>query len=55
MIEFIVRCFKEELASAEWQEKLKKMIPSYGQALNENPALSDEIRKNTAAVLKLKN
>jgi malate dehydrogenase (quinone) len=38
------RCFKEQLASAEWQENLKKMI-SYGQALNENPALSDEIRK----------
>lgn len=55
MIDLVGRCFKEELASAEWQEKLKKMIPSYGQALNNNPALSDEIRKNTAAVLKLNN
>jgi malate dehydrogenase (quinone) len=38
------RCFKEELASPEWQEN-KKMIPSHGQDLNDNPALSDEIRK----------
>jgi malate dehydrogenase (quinone) len=55
MIDVVGRCFKEELASTEWQEKLKKMIPSYGQALNDNPALSDEIRRNTAAVLKLTN
>jgi malate dehydrogenase (quinone) len=55
MIDVLGRCFKEELASAEWQEKLKKMIPSYGQALNDNAALSDEIRKHTAAVLKLNN
>jgi hypothetical protein len=33
--------------------KLKKNDSSYGQALNENPALSDEIRK-IPAVLKLK-
>jgi malate dehydrogenase (quinone) len=28
------------------------MIPSYGQTLNDNPALLDEIRQNTATVLK---
>jgi malate dehydrogenase (quinone) len=44
MIDVVGRCFKEELASPEWQEK-KKMIPSHGQDLNDNPALSDEIRK----------
>jgi malate dehydrogenase (quinone) len=27
------------------------MIPSYGQTLNDNPALLDEIRQNTATVL----
>ena len=55
MIDVVGRCFKEELASPEWQEKIKKMIPSHGQELNDNPALSDEIRKNTATVLKLNN
>lgn len=55
MVDLIGRCFKDKLASSEWQEKLKIMIPSFGQQLNENPALSDEIRKHTAEVLKLNN
>ena len=53
MVDLIERCFKEQTATAEWQAKFKKMIPSYGQNLNENPALSDEIREHTATVLKL--
>ncbi|HEX9150775.1 MAG TPA: malate:quinone oxidoreductase [Flavobacterium sp.] len=55
MIDLIGRCFKEEMKRPEWQEKLKMMIPSYGQALNTNPALLEEIRKNTAEILKLNN
>jgi hypothetical protein len=43
MIDVVGRCFKE-LASPEWQEKIKKN-DSHGQDLNDNPALSDEIRK----------
>ncbi len=54
MIDVVGRCFKEKLATPEWQAKIIEMIPSYGQQLNDNPILSDEIRKNTAAVLKLK-
>jgi malate dehydrogenase (quinone) len=34
--------------------KNKKMIPSHGQDLNDNPALS-KLEKNTATVLKLNN
>ena len=41
------------MQSEEWQEKIIKMIPSYGQALNENPTLLAEVRENTAEVLKL--
>ena len=55
MIDLIDRCFKEKMTTAAWQEKMKAMIPSYGQTLNDKPALSDEIRKNTAAILKLTN
>jgi malate dehydrogenase (quinone) len=55
MIDLIDRCFKDQLASPAWQEKLKVMIPSFGQALNENPALLAETRKNTAEILKLNN
>jgi len=55
MLDLIGRCFKEELASPEWQTKLKEMIPSYGQSLNANPQLANEIRHKTGVVLKLKD
>ena len=54
MLELIKKCFKES-NSAEWQAKLKEMIPSYGQTLNDKPDLSDRIRKETAEILKLAN
>ncbi|MFV5695541.1 malate:quinone oxidoreductase [Flavobacterium sp. LB3P122] len=55
MIDLIGRCFKEQIGTPEWQEKLKRMIPSYGQDLNTNPTLLEEIRKDTAEILKLNN
>lgn len=55
MVDLVGKCFKEEIVTPEWQEKLKMMIPSFGQTLNDKPTLSDEIRKNTAAILKLNN
>ena len=55
MVDLVGRCFKEEMATVEWQEKLKKMIPSHGQNLNENPVFLEQIRKETAEVLKLNN
>ncbi|HSD14493.1 MAG TPA: malate:quinone oxidoreductase [Flavobacterium sp.] len=55
MLDLIGRCFKDELASPEWQAKLKEMIPSYGQKLNENPQFADEIRHKTGTILKLKD
>lgn len=54
MLDLIGRCFKDELASPEWQNKLKEMIPSYGQSLNANPKLADELRHKTGTILKLK-
>lgn len=53
MIEVLNRCFKEEMNSAAWQEKLKVMIPSYGESLNENPELAKSIREKTSKTLKL--
>lgn len=55
MIDLVGRCFKDKITTTEWQEKLKVMIPSYGQNLNEDPVLLEKIRKDTAAVLKLNN
>ena len=53
MVDLVDRCFKDQLATPEWQEKMKRMIPSYGQTLNDKPELLAEIRNNTATVLQL--
>lgn len=53
MLQLIQKCFKQQASSPAWQQKLKEMIPSFGQALNDNPALSDEVREHTAKVLNL--
>lgn len=51
MVQLIERCFKDQVKTAEWQEHLKKMIPSYGQSLAKNPELSAETRDRTTKIL----
>ncbi|MGE7091790.1 malate:quinone oxidoreductase [Lysinibacillus sp. NPDC048646] len=51
MIEVINKCFPQQVK--EWEPKLKEMIPSYGIALVENPALLEEVHSSTAQVLGL--
>ncbi|CAL1516418.1 malate:quinone oxidoreductase [Chitinophaga sp. MM2321] len=53
MLNLLRRCFKEDLETEAWQIKLKKMIPSYGQSLLNNPTLCNELRKWTTEVLEL--
>ncbi|WP_426063883.1 malate:quinone oxidoreductase [Flavobacterium sp. DSP2-3-1] len=55
MVDLIGRCFKDQFETPEWQEKLKTMIPSFGQKLNDNPDLLSKVRQETATVLKLNN
>jgi malate dehydrogenase (quinone) len=53
MVDLIERCFKDQINTPEWEAKLKNMIPSYKQTLNDKPELLEQIRKHTAEVLKL--
>jgi malate dehydrogenase (quinone) len=53
MVDVLKKCFITDFQSDKWQEKLKEMIPSYGQSLNENPELLKKIRANTNKILKL--
>ncbi|WP_426091370.1 malate:quinone oxidoreductase [Flavobacterium sp. DSR3-2] len=55
MVDLIGRCFKDQFETPEWQEKLKTIIPSFGQKLNDNPDLLSKVRQETATVLKLNN
>jgi malate dehydrogenase (quinone) len=54
MLDVLKRCFKQEIESAEWQEKLKQMIPSYGQSLSKNAAFCTKVRDWTSSTLHLK-
>jgi malate dehydrogenase (quinone) len=55
MIRVIERCFGEKLTNAGWTDKLKELIPFYGQSLAENTALCQRVRAETAAVLHIDN
>jgi len=55
MIEVIERCFAARVKSAEWQRKLKSMIPSYGESLDENVPLLHAVRERTLATLGLEH
>jgi malate dehydrogenase (quinone) len=55
MLQVIERCFRDKLANAGWADGLKKMIPSYGQSLIDSPSLTERVRAETAAVLKINN
>ncbi len=53
MIQLIERCFKAQAKTPEWQAKLKEMIPSYGQSLAKDAALSNATRERTSKALGL--
>jgi malate dehydrogenase (quinone) len=47
------KCFKDQLTANRWLPKLKEIIPSYGESLIEDAALTRRVRADTAAVLHL--
>lgn len=53
MLDLLGRCFKKQIQTAEWQTKIRGMIPSYGQKLAEDNELCTETRNYTSKVLKL--
>ena len=53
MLDLIKKCFGDQEQTTDWQNKLKTMIPSYGQSLINNEALSMAMRAKTSEVLGL--
>ena len=53
MLEVIERCFPERLASTAWQQRIKAMIPAYGQSLINDADLLASVRKRTLTTLGL--
>jgi len=54
MLGILPRCFKQQSAAETWQQKLREMVPSFGQSLAHNETLLQETRARTARILQLK-
>jgi malate dehydrogenase (quinone) len=53
MLDVLKKCFKKEMPSKQWQDKLKEMIPSYGQSLKDDGELCKKTRERTNHILQL--
>ncbi len=53
MINIVERCFADRLATPEWQQKIKAMVPSYGESLTDDDALLKRVREYTLSTLEL--
>jgi len=49
----IKKMFPQQFNSAEWQSKIREIVPSYGQEMNGNVALTQKVWDDTAATLQL--
>lgn len=55
MIDVVGKMSPTGLLPADWKDRMKAIIPSYGESLIENEALCNRVRLDTAAVLGLHN
>ena len=55
MIDVLHKCFADKMHQTAWQNKMKEMIPSYGQSLNDNPEMCRSVQEMTSKILKLQH
>jgi malate dehydrogenase (quinone) len=55
MLEVIERCFTSQFNHGGWADRLRQMIPSYGESLITNTELCKKVRAETASVLNIVN
>ncbi len=53
MLNVLERCFTERIKTADWQQKIKVLIPSYGESLVSNAELLKTVRARSLSALKL--
>ena len=53
MLSVLEKTFKDKMQSPQWQTKLKEIIPSYGQKLNDDLALTNQTRAWSSERLQL--
>lgn len=54
MIDVLQRCFKDKLETPQWQERIKELVPSYGQSLVNDAELLKTVRSRTLQTLQLR-
>ncbi|MEZ2586078.1 malate dehydrogenase (quinone) [Kluyvera intermedia] len=55
MLDLLDKVFKDKMQTAEWQEKIRAVVPTYGSTLTENPHLIDQTLAYTSEVLGLRH
>ncbi|MGE8502349.1 MAG: malate:quinone oxidoreductase [Pseudomonas sp.] len=55
MLHLIEKAFADKVATPEWQARLKEIIPSYGQKLNDDLELTNRIRQWSSERLQLQH
>ena len=55
MLDLLEKVFKEKMQTAEWQQKIRAVVPTYGSTLTENPHLIDQTLAYTSEVLGLRH
>lgn len=53
MLDLLARCFPDKITTAQWQEKLQALIPSYKKSLKDDAVLCRRSRERTATLLGL--
>jgi malate dehydrogenase (quinone) len=53
MLDLVQKCFPERAATPEWQAHFRRLVPSFGQKLADNPALTAAVREHSREVLRL--
>jgi malate dehydrogenase (quinone) len=53
MLQLLQRCFKDQMAAADWSGKIKQMIPSFGESLAKDARLAEEVTSRSNQILRL--
>ncbi|RYF25447.1 MAG: malate dehydrogenase (quinone) [Comamonadaceae bacterium] len=53
MLNLMAKAFPQQMTDDGWKARLKQIVPSYGRKLNEDAALTNEIRGMTSTALNL--
>ena len=53
MIDVLERCFAEQLHDKAWADKIRTLVPSYGQSLIDDAKLLQQVRQRTLKTLNL--